>query len=122
MKYQRNTKTEDLKSPKSGLEYPFYNVVLKEPENILEWIDYLQKMKPQTNAIVTGIMLMLFNGMHLGWGIFNNRLLMQNWTYALSFDLFWLIGGWFATAIFGFVLTAFMIRKTPKMTLYVSCF
>ena len=122
MKYQRNNKPEDLKSPKKGLEDPFYNVVLKEPENILEWIDYLQKMKPQTNALVTGIMLMLFNGMHLGWGIFNNRLLTQQWTFGLTLDMFWLIGGWFVAAIFGFVLTASIFKKTPKMTLYVSCF
>lgn len=123
MKYQNNNKSEDVKSPKKGLEDPFYNVVSKEPENILEWIVYLQKMKPQTNALVTGATLMLFNGMHLGWGIFNNRLLSQKWSFGLTFnEMFWLIGGWFVAAIFGFVLTASLIKKTPKMTLYVSCF
>lgn len=123
MKNQTKNKSEDLKSTKKGLEDPVYNVVLKEPENIIEWIDYLQKMKPQINALVTGIMLMLFNGMHLGWGIFNNRLLTQQWSFGLTFyEIYWLIGGWFVAAIFGFVLTASMIKKTPKMTLYVSCF
>lgn len=116
MKYTNN-KSEDLKSPKKGLEVPFHNVKLKDPENILEWIDYLQKMKPQTNALVTGIMLILFNGMHLGWGIFNNSIGSLG---LQSHEMFWLIGGWFVAAIFGFFLAASMIRKHSKITLYVS--
>lgn len=97
------------------------HVTQTKPQNFRQWIEYFQKMKPQTNALSAGLTLMLFNGMHLGWGIFNNHLKAQPWAAGEDDGLvFWSIVSWFIAAIVGFILTALIIKRTSKTTLYVS--
>ncbi|CAO1322581.1 unnamed protein product [Diamesa serratosioi] len=78
-------------------------------------------MKPQTNALSAGLTLIIFNGMHLGWGIFNNHLKAQPWAAGEDEGLvFWSIVSWFIAAIVGFILTSFLVKRTSKTTLYIS--
>lgn len=93
------------------------HVTQTKPQNCRQWIEYFQKMKPQTNAMSAGLVLMIFNGIHLGWGIFNNHLRGQPWAAGL---VFWSIASWFIAAIVGFFLTALLVKRTSKTTLYVS--
>jgi len=51
-----------------------------KPSNILEWVDFFQKNKPQTNGLVGGIMIIIFGGQNVGWGIFNSHLRVQPWS------------------------------------------
>lgn len=53
------------------------NMTEKKPRGIFEWIEYYHKNKPQTNALGAGLMVVLYGGMHLGWGIFNNHIQAQ---------------------------------------------
>lgn len=97
------------------------HVTQAKPQSFRQWIEYFQKMKPQTNALSAGLVLMLFNGMHLGWGIFNNHLKAQPWAAGEDEGLvFWSIVSWFIAAIVGFILTALFVKRTSKTTLYVS--
>lgn len=94
-----------------------------EPRGIFEWIDYYQKNKPQTNALAAGLMVVLFGGQQLGWGIFNNHLQSQSWAGGYEDDgtVFWAIISWFIAAIVGFFVGAVAVNKMTKMTIYVSC-
>lgn len=97
------------------------HVTQTKPQNFRQWIEYFQKMKPQTNAVSAGLTLMIFNGMHLGWGIFNNHLKGQPWAAGEDDGLvFWSIVSWFIAAIVGFIMTALIAKRTSKTTLYVS--
>lgn len=51
----------------------------QSPRGIFEWIDFMQKNKPQTNALAGGVMLMIYGGQSIGWGIFNDHLTVQPW-------------------------------------------
>ncbi|CAO1357373.1 unnamed protein product [Diamesa tonsa] len=96
------------------------HVTQTKPQNCRQWIEYFQKMKPQTNAMSAGLVLMIFNGIHLGWGIFNNHLRGQPWAAGEDEGLvFWSIASWFIAAIVGFFLTALLVKRTSKTTLYV---
>ena len=97
------------------------HVTQTKPQNFRQWIEYFQKMKPQSNALSGGLVIMLFNGIHLGWGIFNNHLKAQPWAAGEDEGLvFWSIVSWFIAAIAGFFLTALLVKRTSKTTLYVS--
>lgn len=52
----------------------------QNPRGFIEWFVYAQKNKPQTNALVAGIMVVLFGGQNIGWGIFNDHLEIQPWS------------------------------------------
>jgi hypothetical protein len=92
------------------------------PRGIYEWIDYYQKNKPQTNALAAGVMIILYGGQHLGWGIFNNHLKAQPWAggYEDDGDIFYAIICWFISAIVGFFISAFAVTKCSKILIYVS--
>jgi hypothetical protein len=97
-----------------------FNVV--PPRGIHEWIDFYQKNKPQTNELAAGIMIMIFSGQHLGWGICNNHLKSQPWAggYEDEGTVFWAIISWFIAGILGFFCAAFIVNKCPKTYIYVS--
>jgi hypothetical protein len=52
----------------------------QSPRGFIQWFDYMQKNKPQTNALVLGLMIVLFGGQNIGWGIFNDHLEIQSWS------------------------------------------
>lgn len=93
-----------------------------KPRRIFQWIDYYKKNKPQTNALAAGIMLMIFGGQHLGWGIFNNHLKSQPWAggYEDEGTVFWAIISWFIASIVGFFVAACVVNKCSKVSIYVS--
>jgi hypothetical protein len=92
-----------------------------KPRGIYEWIDYYQKNKPQTNALVGGIMIILYGGQQLGWGIFNNHLEAQPWAggYEDEGTVFWAIISWFIAAIAGFFVSAIVVPRSRKLSIYV---
>lgn len=93
-----------------------------KPRGIIQWIDFYQKNKPQTNALCAGIMIMVFSGQHLGWGIFNNHLKSQPWAGGYEDDgtVFWAIISWFISSIAGFFIAAVVVNKYSKISIYVS--
>lgn len=92
------------------------------PRGIFGWIDFYQKNKPQTNALSAGIMLMIFGGSHIGWGIFNNHLRAQPWAggYEDEGEVFWAIICFFVAGIIGFFTAGVLVHKFSKISIYVS--
>lgn len=101
----------------------FCTVKTRKPHGFIEWIDYMQKNKPQTNALVVGVMVIVYGGQNAGWGIFNNHLLAQPWAtgYEDKGTVFWAITSWFIAAITGFFIATIFVDRFTKMTIYVSC-
>lgn len=93
-----------------------------KPRGIFEWVDYYQKNKPQTNALAAGVMIVLYGGQQLGWGIFNNHMQAQAWAggYEDEGTVYWAIISWFIAAIAGFIIAALLVNKFTKMSIYVS--
>ena len=93
-----------------------------KPKGIFRWIDFYQKNKPQTNAISSGIMLMIFGGQHLGWGVFNNHIKSQPFAGGYEDDgtIFWMIISWFIAGIIGFFMASVLVHKFSKISIYVS--
>lgn len=89
---------------------------------LIQWIKYYQKNKPQTNALASGIMLVVYGGQQLGWGIFNNHMQAQPWAggYEDEGTIFWAIVCWFIASIIGFFVASFVERKFSKFLIYVS--
>jgi len=89
----------------------------------MEWIDYYQKNKPQSNALVAGVLLMVCSGYSIGWGIFNNHLQAQPWAggYEDEFTVLWAIIVWYIAGIVGFIASTLAINKTSKMSIYTFC-
>lgn len=56
----------------------------QNPRGIFQWLDYMQKNKPQTNALVIGLMLLIYGGQNIGWGIFNDHLEVQPWAGSVN--------------------------------------
>lgn len=94
-----------------------------KPQGIFEWVDYYQKNKPQTNALAAGLMIVIYGGQQLAWGIFNNHLQAQPWAggYEDEGTVFWAIISWFIAAIVGFFVAALVVNKYSKISIYVSC-
>ncbi|XP_070496495.1 uncharacterized protein [Chironomus tepperi] len=91
------------------------------PNTVLEWVDFFQKNKPQINGLVGGIMLIVFGGQNIGWGIFNSHLRIQPWSGGYEDDgtIFWTIISWFIANIFGLIIGSFLIRRHTKMRIYI---
>jgi hypothetical protein len=96
----------------------------KNPKNIFEWIDFMQKNKPQTNALAAGIMVMTYSGQHIGWGIFNGHITEMPWAggYEDEGTVFWALISWFIAVIAGLVVGALFVSKITKMSIYVGIF
>lgn len=96
----------------------------RNPKNFLEWIDFIQKNKPQTNALVAAMMLMVFGGSQIGWGIFNDHIEVQPW--ASGFEdagtKFYVITSFFIALIFGLLFGSLIIYCYSKLAIYVSGF
>lgn len=91
------------------------------PRGIHEWIDYYQKNKPQTNALAAGLMVVLYGGQQIAWGIFNNHLKSQPWAggYEDEGTVFWAITVWFIAGIVGFLIASIVVNKCSKISIYV---
>lgn len=97
-------------------------LIFKSKKSFTDWIDFYQKNKPQTNALVMGLMVMVFSGSQFAWGNFNNHLTSQPWAggYEDEGEVFWAISSWFIAAIVGFFFTSiFFVNRTTKLTIYV---
>lgn len=91
-----------------------------------EWFAYMQKHKPQSNALVGGIIIMIFSGQHLAWGIFNNNFGSQAWisnpmwSPQIRFWLFWVVASWFIAGIVGGFIGGILVQTIKKNRIYVS--
>lgn len=100
-----------------------------EPNNIQQntvvarqWLPKFHEMRPQTASLIAGTTVMLYSGLHMGWGIFNLYIHDQEWAkqHPNRSILVNCICSWFFAAIFGLKISAFLIKKTSKMIIYVS--
>lgn len=82
-----------------------------------EWIDFVQKQKPQSNALGMGMFVILNGGVQNVWGIFNHRLVHDREN---EIELFAEISSWFFAAIVGFILSAVFAIRHSKFVTYVS--
>ena len=89
-----------------------------------QWFPKFQEIKelrPQTASLIAGTTVMMYSGMHLGWGIFNWNIGDQEWAQHQNRNtLVMCICSWFIAAIFGLIISSFMVKKTSKFVLYVS--
>lgn len=94
----------------------------RSPKNFLEWIDFMQKNKPQTNALAAGLMLMVFGGSQIGFGIFNNHIEVQPWSsgYEDTGTIFWTIVSFFIAMLPGLFIGASIPNHFSKLQIYVS--
>lgn len=92
------------------------------PRGVGGWVDYYQKNKPQTNALAAGIMVVLYGGQQMAWGIFNNHLKAQPWAggYEDEGTVFWAITSWFIAVIVGLFAASIAVNKWSKLSIYVS--
>lgn len=82
-----------------------------------EWIDFVQKQKPQSNALGMGMFVILNGGVQNVWGIFNHRLVHERED---EIELFAEISSFFIAAIVGFLLSAVFASRHSKFAIYVS--
>lgn len=96
------------------------NTLQQEPKG-LKWFSKFNDMRPQTASLIAGTTVMMYSGMHLAWGIFNWNIGDQLWAKQQSINtLVMSICSWFVAAIFGLIISAFMVKKLSKIVLYVS--
>jgi hypothetical protein len=66
-------------------------------------------------------MIILFNGQHMGWGIFNTHLKIQTWAKGLeNFYIQYAIVSWYLMAIPGMLTAWFLNNRLKKCDIYVS--
>lgn len=96
---------------------------LRQPQEVderrtfREWIDYIQKHKPQSNALALGAFVILNGGVQFASGIFNHHLVKERED---EIELSAEISSWFAAAIVGFILSAGIVTRHSKVAIYVS--
>lgn len=88
-----------------------------ERRTFREWIDYIQKHKPQSNALALGAFVILNGGVQFASGIFNHHLVKERED---EIELSAEISSWFAAAIVGFILSAGIVNRHSKVAIYVS--
>lgn len=97
------------------------NNIQQQPVTAMQWFQKFQDLRPQTSSLIAGTTVMMYSGLHLGWGIFNLYIGDQKWAKQQDRNTLVLcICSWFSAAILGLIFTAFLIKKTSKMILYVS--
>lgn len=94
----------------------------RSPKNFREWIDFVQKNKPQTNALAAGVMLMVYGGSQIGFGIFNNHIEVQPWAggYEDTGTIFWTIVSFFIALLPGLIFGSISHNQFSKLQIYVS--
>ena len=91
-----------------------------ELSGIYRSLDRLQRMKPQSNCIAGGLLVMISSGAHIGWGLFNSNLSSMSWaknenSTVISFT----IVSWFIGAIIGFCAAPLFCDTFIKKTIYL---
>ncbi|CAO1436498.1 unnamed protein product [Diamesa serratosioi] len=91
-----------------------------ELSGIYGTLDRLQRMKPQSNSIAGGLLVMLSSGAHIGWGFFNSNLSAMSWAKSenstvISFTII----SWFIGAIVGFCAAPIFCDTFIKKTIYL---
>ncbi|KAG5678072.1 hypothetical protein PVAND_007774 [Polypedilum vanderplanki] len=99
----------------------FCEIKDKNPRGFIQWFDYMQKNKPQTNALVAGLMVILFGGQNIGWSIFNDHLDIQTWSGGYEDDgtVFWAITSFYLAAASGFLIGSLLVGKFSKINIYI---
>lgn len=95
----------------------------RNSRSMKEWILYLEKNKPQGNALVGGLVIMMFSGQQLSWGIFNHNFgshFVNSVPSNMTFWMFWIISSWFMAAVVGGFIAAKLLQNIRKIKVYVS--
>lgn len=80
----------------------------------------------QITALIGSLFLMIFSGLHLGWGIFNINFEADQELKKLfgmshsTFWMIWLIISWFLSACLGLLVGAKLVNGFKKDRIYVS--
>lgn len=89
-------------------------------QSVSDWIEFSQKNKPQGNALVGGIMVLLVSGLQVGW-IFSNDLRNFPWAKGhSSLQVAMTYIAFYAAAIVGLYLASLVINRLTKRNIYVS--
>jgi hypothetical protein len=72
-----------------------------QSQTFKEFFDYIQKQKPQTNAIMMGCLAVVNGGMQFSWGVFNHRTVADR---KEDMELCIIISAWFLSAVVGLFL------------------
>lgn len=91
--------------------------VRKKLQSIKDFGDFCGKQKPQTNAIMMGALAVVNGGMQYGWGIFNHQTVANR---EEDEELYIVISSWFLTAVVGLFISALLVTKLSKQSIYVS--
>lgn len=94
----------------------------RNPKSFFEWIDFIQKNKPQTNALVLALMLMIYSGSQIGWGIFNDHLEVIFGGFEDVGTKFYMITSFFIASIVGLFFGSLIVSRYSKIAIYVSDF
>lgn len=86
----------------------------------MDYLEFTQKNKPQGNALVGGIIVLLVSGMQIGW-IFDNQIHKLPWSeghsslaVSIAFIMF------YVSAIIGLFAASVTINRLTKSNIYVS--
>lgn len=88
-----------------------------------EWLFSLEKHKPQANALIGGLVVMMFGGLHFAWGIFNHNFgshFVQHATANMTLWCFWIVTSWFIGAAGGSYIAAMLVPSVRKIKIYVT--
>ncbi|CAO1333153.1 unnamed protein product [Diamesa serratosioi] len=86
-----------------------------------EWIDYSQKMKPQSNAMSGGILCILISGLHIAW-IYNIDFIELPWAINKSTAIIAVVLiSFYLAGIVGLIVGTLLINKLSKQTIYFIC-
>ena len=83
-------------------------------------LDRIQRMKPQSNSIAGGLLVMISSGAHIGWGLFNSDLSSMPWAKSENSTVIsFAIVSWFIGAIVGFCAAPLFCETFIKKTIYL---
>lgn len=85
-----------------------------------EFLEFSQKLKPQSNALAGGILLLLASSLQLGW-IMSNSIEKLPWTEGHSDFLVNIAAvAFYATAVGGLFVAAMTINRLTKLNIYFT--
>ncbi|CRL01611.1 CLUMA_CG014175, isoform A [Clunio marinus] len=88
--------------------------------SVVDWIDFNQKNKPQSNALAGGILTLLVSGIHFGW-IFNNDLISYPWAGGhSSFEKILTYSSFFVGGVAGLYFASLVVNRLTKSNIYFS--
>ncbi|CRL05511.1 CLUMA_CG018677, isoform A [Clunio marinus] len=95
------------------------------PETFSDWFHYMLRNKQQASALSGGLVIMIYSGQMLAWGIFNYNIQYED-EFSNAFMptlsrlwLFWLVASWFIAAAVAAYLGAKLVENIRKIKIYI---